>query len=71
MQYNSGYLTADLLVGDGNRSKTVGNLTTSIPSNTTYVVVKSMIAGMQMTNSVGVNNYIAVTTNYASGSNLL
>jgi hypothetical protein len=70
IQYSLGYLTANLLTGTGLRNTTVGNLATSI-SNSTNVVVKSMIAGMQMSNSVGVNNYIDVTTTYANGSNVL
>jgi len=63
--FNLGYLTSSLIAGTGTRNQTVGNVSTDIPSASS-VVIKSMISGMQLNNTVGKNNYIKVLTQYSA-----
>lgn len=63
-----GYLTNALLASPTNinRNQTVGGIQQSrLATNLTFpyndLVVRSMISGLQLTNSVGNNNYVKVT----------
>lgn len=56
---NLGYLTVDLYNGTGIRTQSVGNQT-AVNTQGATIVIKSMIAGLQLSNSLGKNNYVKV-----------
>lgn len=61
-------MTPTLRIGTGNRSEVVGSILTSKikaqNQNKSSLVMKSMIAGMKLSNSVGANNYVDVQTQF-------
>ena len=69
---NSGYLTTDLLTGTGNRSQIVGGILTSnmYSNNASNLIVSTAIAGLQLTNNVGANDFVKVES-YFNGSNAM
>jgi len=69
-RFTSGYLTQQLLAGSGIRTQPVGTIYTTI-NNSTTVIVKSMISGLQLSNNQGINNYVKVDTSYDVSSNLI
>lgn len=67
-----GYLTTDLLTGTGNRSQIVGGLLTSntYNNNASNLIVSTAIAGLQLTNNVGSNDFVKVES-FFNGSDAM
>ena len=66
---NTGYLTDSLLTGTGNRSQTVGGIlstTNCCSNNQSAIWTMTAIAGLQLTNSVGLNDFVKAET-YLNG----
>ena len=57
-----GYLTDTLLTGVGNRSAIVGGIlsTTNWGANLTNLWTMTAISGLQLSNTVGVNDFVKV-----------